>query len=143
MEKQAFTSRRDFLFNKPTPECQKRELRPPKGQNLAGVNDSGVSYSKYRLNAIRNYMYIYIAWCITHPNNPKKFREIRCEKCGIYEGLELHHTKYAPKQMVTIEDIKILCNKCHRNARKSLSMLRTIFKNGKRYCIARNFKFEY
>lgn len=72
-----------------------------------------------------------------------KIKEIRCEKCGAYEGLEFHHIKYAPKENVAIKDLKILCNKCHRNAKNVLSNIKTVFENGKRYCIASKIKFEY
>lgn len=72
-----------------------------------------------------------------------KTREIRCEDCGSYEGIELHHTKYAPAENVSIQDITLLCNKCHRNTDYQLSDVKTTFKDGKRYCESKNFTFEY
>ena len=69
-----------------------------------------------------------------------KTREIRCEKCGVYEGLEFHHTKY---ENVSINDIRIRCNKCHRNCAKPFSLLKTVFEEGKRFCIVSGYKFEY
>lgn len=74
-----------------------------------------------------------------------KTREIKCEECGTYEGLELHHSKYlTDTDGCSINDIEILCAKCHRNDdRKDYSMLRTVFENGRRYCETAKFKFEY
>lgn len=72
-----------------------------------------------------------------------KTREIKCEECGEYKNVELHHTKYSPKNIVSIKDIKLLCCKHHRNAKSSLSKVSTVFKNGKRFCVGYNFKFAY
>jgi 5-methylcytosine-specific restriction endonuclease McrA len=75
-----------------------------------------------------------------------KTREIKCEECGTYENLEFHHKKYSTEENATIKDIKILCTKCHRNAKASKrrgSGLRTIFENGKRFCEVSKFRFEY
>lgn len=92
-------------------------------------------------NSTRNwltpYFRIYVLQAIA------KTREIKCEKCGVYEGLELHHKKYAPKENVSINDIEILCNQCHRNTKKKTSNLKTIFIDGKRKCIVSNYEFEY
>lgn len=71
-----------------------------------------------------------------------KSRVIQCEKCGIFEGLEMHHAKYHPHN-VSVNDIKILCNLCHRNSKKKLSQLKTVFEDGKRFCIVSSHKFEY
>lgn len=75
----------------------------------------------------------------------KQGREIRCEnkKCGSYKNIEFHHTKYAPKNIVSIKDIKLECNKCHRNSDNKLSKVSTIFIKGIRYCVGSNFKFAY
>lgn len=72
-----------------------------------------------------------------------KKREIKCAKCGSYKNLELHHKRYAPQDNVAIKDIELLCSKCHRNSKQSLSKVSTVFKNGKRYCVGNNFRFEY
>jgi hypothetical protein len=71
-----------------------------------------------------------------------KTRVIKCEKCGVLEGLELHHKKYHP-QNVSVNDIQILCNQCHRNTSHKLSSLKTVFEDGKRFCIVSSHKFEY
>ncbi len=72
-------------------------------------------------------------------------REIRCEnrKCGSYKNIEFHHTKYAPKDTVSVKDIKLECSKCHRNSKTPLSSLSTVFEKGKRFCVGYNFKFAY
>lgn len=139
MKNKASTIKRDFLLTNQTPECQKRELRPPKGQNLAGVDDSGVPllYSK---GFLTKQMRLYVAKAITDSG-----REIRCEKkdCRKYEDLEFHHKKY---KNVRIKDIRILCGKHHRNSKipkNCRSRLKTIFENGKRFCEVSEYKFEY
>lgn len=72
-----------------------------------------------------------------------KTREIRCEKCKTYKNIEMHHKKYAPKK-VSINDIQLLCSKCHRHTnQKEYSKLKTIFENGRRYCEGVGFRFEY
>ncbi|TBR16974.1 hypothetical protein EPO66_03600 [bacterium] len=92
-------------------------------------------------------MRLYIVWCLTHPKDPKDFREIKCEECSSYENLEFHHEKYAPEEEVYLKDIKISCCKCHRNAPvvkgKQRPQLKTVFENGKRYCITSKYKFGY
>lgn len=71
-------------------------------------------------------------------------RDIVCEKCGALENLELHHTKYAPLEEVSIFDLKILCGKCHRgSSRKDHSHVRTVYENGIRYCEVNRFRFQY
>lgn len=82
---------------------------------------------------------LYLAYTMTHRSNPSKNREIKCEKCNRYNNLEFHHKKYI---RATIDDIKILCSKCHRNSPTN-SQLATIVENGKRYCISSDFKFAY
>lgn len=72
-----------------------------------------------------------------------KTREIKCEKCGTRKNIEMHHKKYAPKENVSINDIQLLCNKCHRNSNDPLSQVSTVLKNGKRFCIGSNFQFHY
>lgn len=136
--------KRIFCLNNSTPDNQRREPRYPNEQS-AGAKVSGDFSLRRSLNSIRNYMYVYICWCFTHPKNNKNFREIKCEKCGSYEDLELHHTKYEPEEKVYLKDIKILCAKCHRNdiSKRNGNTLRTIFKNKKRYCITTNYEFEY
>lgn len=85
-------------------------------------------------------MRLYLLKAIIHQG-----REIRCEnkKCGSYKNIEFHHTKYAPKDIVSVKDIKLECNKCHRNSSNKLSKVSTIFENGKRFCVGSNFKFAY
>lgn len=131
------TKGRDFLITI-TPECRKRELRQPKGQNLAGVDDSGVKFL-YGRGFISKQMRVYLAKSIADSG-----REIRCEKCNSYEDLEFHHKKY---DFATINDISVLCVKCHRNAKTAKkirrSTLKTIFENGKRFCCVSGCQFEY
>jgi hypothetical protein len=88
-------------------------------------------------NWLSPQMRIYVLFCIS------RTREIRCEKCGVWTGLEMHHTKYAPEEVVTINDIMILCQKCHRNCGTSISSVRTVFKGKKRFCEISGHKFEY
>jgi hypothetical protein len=111
--------------------------RPPAGVSL-----------RRSINFFNMEMRLYISWCITHPRNSRSFREIKCEKCNAYENLEFHHKKYAPEEKVFIKDIRISCNKCHRNSKVTTvecrrSKLRTVFENGKRYCETSHYKFEY
>lgn len=73
-----------------------------------------------------------------------KEREIKCEKCGSLENLELHHTKYEPVEHVSYKDLQILCGKCHRNVnQKNYSTLRTVYEYGKRFCEFNCYRFEY
>jgi len=92
-------------------------------------------------------MRLYILYAMTHRSNPTKNREIKCEICGSYKNLEIHHDKYFPKEQVLIDDVRILCHKCHRNAGKvkdiRCSQVKTVFEKGKRFCITNRFKFEY
>jgi hypothetical protein len=84
-------------------------------------------------------MRVYLAQAITNSG-----REIKCEKCGAFENLEFHHKKYSPR--VTIKDIEILCTKCHRNAKpakKRGSLLKTVFLEGKRFCVVNYYRFAY
>jgi len=91
------------------------------------------------LNAIKGEMKFYILLAITNLG-----REIKCEKCGSFSNIELHHSRYSPQGEITIKDIRFLCAKCHRNDSKSKKVrLSTVFKNGKRYCVGSNFKFAY
>jgi len=103
--------------------------------------------TKRKLNFFNDEMRLYIAYCFTHPTNGKKIREIKCEECGSYIDLDFHHKKYAPKEKVYLEDIRIGCCRCHRNSKPALkrrrSQLRTIFIKGKRYCETAKYKFEY
>jgi len=90
-------------------------------------------------------MRLYILYTITHRSDPKLNKEIKCEKCGSCEHLELHHIKYIPEE-IYVDDIQLLCPKCHRNSKVSKhksSQVRTVFENGKRFCELREFKFEY
>lgn len=83
-------------------------------------------------------MRIYVAKAITNTG-----REIKCAKCGTLTGLEFHHKKY---EEANIDDIEILCHKCHRNAKKSTnksSLLSTVYEKGKRYCVVNYCKFAY
>lgn len=90
-------------------------------------------------NHIPPYFRLYLLKIISN------IKEIRCEKCNSYENLELHHTKYSTEQNTSIKDIQILCGKCHRNQdnTKITSSLKTIFENGKRFCVMSNLRFEY
>lgn len=88
-------------------------------------------------------MRAYILYAMTHRSDKNKNREIKCEKCGSYENLEFHHNKYYPADDVTIDDITLQCIPCHRNDRKSTSNLRTVFKDGVRFCENTYFEFEY
>ena len=90
-----------------------------------------------QINWLDEELRLYVIYCLS------KLKEIKCEECGSYEKLEFHHTKYAPKENVSIHDLKILCSKCHRNDRNGRSVLRTIFEGGKRFCEGAKFKFEY
>lgn len=92
---------------------------------------------KSRDNWLMPQMRIYVWWVIS------KTREIKCEECGTYQGVEMHHTKYAPEENVTINDIKLLCNKHHRNSDTPLSKVSTVFESGQRFCVGSNFKFAY
>jgi hypothetical protein len=101
----------------------------------------GISICPSQFNSIDNTMYLYVVWCFTHSKN--NFRAIKCEKCGAYENLELHHIKYEPKERVYLKDIKILCGKCHRNDSSKGSALKTVFENGERFCVTNGYKFPY
>lgn len=91
-----------------------------------------------RENWLPVMMRVYVAKAITDSG-----RKIKCEKCGKLRGLEFHHEKYHPEEDVSIKDIKILCHKCHRNAKKKASNLSTVFIKDKRYCLVNNFRFAY
>jgi Zn finger protein HypA/HybF involved in hydrogenase expression len=82
---------------------------------------------------------------MTHRSDPKLNREIKCEKCGTLEGLEFHHEKYEPQEKVYLDDLRILCTKCHRNDNENVkrSNLRTVYEDGKRYCETTIYRFEY
>lgn len=68
-------------------------------------------------------------------------REIKCAACGNAEDLEIHHNKY---EGATIYDLDLLCSKCHRGTfEKGRSQLKTIFRDGKRFCSSNHFEFEY
>ena len=71
-------------------------------------------------------------------------REIKCEKCGAMEKLELHHKTY---EKPTIYDLEILCEKCHRGINNSsptrASQVKTIIENGVRYCRGSEWHFTY
>lgn len=103
--------------------------------------------TKRKVNFFNGDMRLYITYCLTHTNNGRKLREIKCEKCGSLEDLELHHKKYEPEEKVYLEDIKILCCRCHRNSTpaklKRRSQLKTVFIKGKRFCETADYRFEY
>lgn len=82
-------------------------------------------------------MRVYVAKAIASSG-----REIRCEKCGSYDNLELHHKKYLPEN-VSIDDISILCSLCHRKSYKSNSNLKTVFVDGDRVCEVGEYSFKY
>lgn len=90
-----------------------------------------------KFNWLPRQMKLYVLQIIS------KQKEIRCEKCGSYKNLELHHKKYAPLERVSISDIQLLCGKCHRNNNHKYSKLSTVFIKDKRYCVGSNFKFAY
>lgn len=100
-----------------------------------------ISKGKPDCNSKRNWLSpffrVYVLQLIS------KEREIKCEKCGVYEGLEIHHKKYGPIQNVSIDDISLLCNQCHRQTSHRLSSLKTVFEDGKRFCLVSGHKFEY
>lgn len=92
--------------------------------------------NKYHKGFLTDEMRMYVAKCISDT------REIRCEKCGAYDNLEFHHKRY---EGATIKDIQILCEKCHRNVKRSdkSSHLKTVFERGKRFCEGSKWRFEY
>ena len=121
-----------------TPLCPTREAGQPK-EKSAGLKEGGVLPSDSTLNWINPIMRIYILIAMINTG-----RIIRCENegCGSYKNIEFHHTKYYPDS-VSIFDLKLLCSKCHRNDNSKRVALSTVFKNGGRYCVGYDFKFEY
>lgn len=106
------------------------------GEAMIKRIEDGNSKARHTLNFLTNEMRMYILIVLT------KFRkqEIKCSMCGSYTNLEFHHVKY---ENVTVNDIKLVCEKCHRNDDHKRSQLSTVFENGKRFCVGYNFKFEY
>ena len=98
------------------------------------------------LNWLPPQMRLYVFYTISHRTPPHLNREIRCEQCGSYENIEIHHTKYYPEEKVYIDDLQLLCQKCHRSpaGEHINSAVKTFFSNGKRYCLVPpNWIFEY
>lgn len=55
-----------------------------------------------------------------------------CEKCGGFElakNLQLHHKHYRTLKHETMEDVELLCSKCHKPA-DELRIATTIYDNG-------------
>lgn len=134
---------------------QHPETKQTNNQNLAPDRVPNPSFSegmgagpvsgrlKRELNSLSEMMRYYLLYTMTHREPKELNREIKCEGCEVYEGLEMHHEKYYPKETVTVDDIHLSCNKCHRNDDNPQSRVKTVFENGKRFCVASKFKFEY
>ena len=73
-------------------------------------------------------------------------KEIKCDQCGEYNGIHIHHLDY---EYPTIDDLQLLCDKCHKEAhgknhyKRDNTILSTVFENGKRYCKTSNDMYEY
>ena len=131
---------KDFLLQKKlalSANAGQSTLRTAEARQVSKAGRA-FSLSPSRFNWLTPMFRIYVLKALSN------IKEIRCEKCGAYSNLEMHHKKYAPKQKVTIYDIQLLCGKCHRNSRhETYSKVATVFIKGKRYCVTSNFKFPY
>lgn len=94
-----------------------------------------------KANWLTPQMRLYILHVVT------KRKEIKCEDCGTYKGIHIHHDKYND---ATIDDLVLLCKKCHakrhgwKHKRLDETMLSTIFENNKRFCVGGDgLRFEY
>ncbi len=57
------------------------------------------------------------SWTNCHRKEILKAKGEKCEKCNAIENLEIHHKKYTNN----LEDLEILCRKCHRKLDKKYS----------------------
>ncbi len=51
-----------------------------------------------------------------------KFRGYKCERCGVTKNLHVHHLHYDNIFKEEPEDLEILCDKCHTEEHKGISI---------------------
>lgn len=54
-----------------------------------------------------------------------------CAHCGAREGIQCHHITYRSIYNVTLDDLMVLCKKCHKKEHRKIRRLRKE-KRGKR-----------
>ncbi len=56
-----------------------------------------------------------------------------CEICGAKRKLDVHHKNYRNIYDVLLEDLQVLCRRCHKKHHKKVNLLREFLKRHKRH----------